>query len=69
MRIVTLFCAVAFLLAFLASVIGWKGAVAIAAGGLAWGVAESVWPAVFKWPRTPPPKPVDPDALRDDPVF
>lgn len=65
MRIVTLLCAVAFLLAILVPLIGWWGVAAIAAIA----VATQLWPAAFEWPRKPPPKPVDPDALRDDPVF
>ena len=65
MRIVTLLCA----LAFLAWVVG-PGVFAVcAAMGVASGVASLVWPNAFEWPRKPPPKPVDPDALRDDPVF
>ena len=65
MRIATLLCALAFLV--------WVGGFPVVAVGgaigLAGWVAELVWPGVFKWPRKPPPKPVDPDALRDDPVF
>ena len=62
MRIVTLLCA----LAFLATIVGLEVFVVCAAAGAVLGV---VWPNAFEWPRKPPPKPVDPDALRDDPVF
>ena len=42
----------------------WVLAIAAAAVVVAW-----LWPGALDWPRKPPPRPVDPDALRGDPVF